>query len=221
MPRPKRNYHKRYEPVHDRLERTHPLYNAWASMLERCYYEKSPAYTNYGGRGITVCDEWLHFKNFANDMGMKPSKAHSLDRIENDLGYSKQNCRWASRTEQNYNRRKFKNNTTGHSGVIPLNNGYEARLHYGGVRYRLGRFDTILEAIEARRLAELEIAQGKLPTTPKETVWRSSTSKHRGITPHKDGGYIVRTTIDGKRIYLGYFKTLDEALNAKRNGNRS
>jgi len=82
----------------------HPLYRTWKSMMLRCYNEKNQDYHNYGGRGITVCDRWHDVKNFILDMGEK-SYGQSLDRVNNDLGYSEENCRWASNLEQSRNKR--------------------------------------------------------------------------------------------------------------------
>lgn len=78
----------------------------WLKMIRRCLNSKDKAYKNYGGRGITVCKYWIEsFDIFFNDMGKRPSKKHTLDRINNDKGYSKQNCRWATWVEQQSNRR--------------------------------------------------------------------------------------------------------------------
>lgn len=219
--RPVRKYHKRHDPVDNYQERCHPYYSTWANMLTRCYWTGDQNYMNYGGRGINVCSRWLHFKNFVADMGVKPDPTFSLERIDNDLGYSKDNCKWASRSDQCLNRRTFKNNSVGHTGVTKIKDRYEARVDYEGVRYRLGRYGTLEEAIAARIVAKSEIVAGNKPTIPDETLWCTSTTKFRGITAHKDGGYIARTTVNGKRIYLGYFKTIEEAENAKRSGSRS
>ena len=81
-----------------------PTYNAWAAMLRRCELPTSPNYPRYGGRGITVCDRWHVFENFLADMGEKP-KGLSLDREKNNLGYSPDNCRWATRKTQANNTR--------------------------------------------------------------------------------------------------------------------
>lgn len=73
-------------------------------MINRCENKKHIRYHQYGGRGITVCDEWKSFKKFVKDMGEKPV-GMSLDRINNNKGYFKKNCRWATPKEQNMNRR--------------------------------------------------------------------------------------------------------------------
>lgn len=82
-----------------------PEYRAWIHMNERCNNPKCAEYSNYGGRGITISVEWRDYARFFADMGARPSNKHSLERINNSLGYSKDNCKWATRKEQSRNRR--------------------------------------------------------------------------------------------------------------------
>ena len=79
-------------------------YKVWAGMMRRCYNKNEKCYERYGGRGISVDESWHDYKNFIRDMGRRPSKDHSIDRLKNELGYSKDNCAWRSRKEQCNNR---------------------------------------------------------------------------------------------------------------------
>lgn len=79
-----------------------PEYVVWERMRSRCYNPNDKRYSRYGGRGIQVCTEWDDFSTFLRDMGERPT-GMTLERVDNDLGYCKQNCRWASRQEQNHN----------------------------------------------------------------------------------------------------------------------
>lgn len=85
-------------------------YKCWDNMIQRCTNENRDNYENYGGRGIKVCESWrVNFRNFLNDMGDKPIGL-TLDRIDNDGNYEKDNCRWATYSTQNKNRRKQQRN---------------------------------------------------------------------------------------------------------------
>jgi hypothetical protein len=83
-----------------------PEYSAWQNMITRCSPSNKAGYHLYGGRGITVCDRWRDsFENFLVDMGNRPSPNHSIDRINVNGNYEKDNCRWATTKEQAENRR--------------------------------------------------------------------------------------------------------------------
>lgn len=83
-------------------------YNIWRNLKARCSNTNNPAYSRYGGRGITFCDKWTEFSGFIEDMGIRPD-GMTLDRIDNDKGYYKENCRWASYYTQRHNQRIHKN----------------------------------------------------------------------------------------------------------------
>jgi hypothetical protein len=78
-------------------------YKSWRAMREKCLNPKDPSYSYYGERGIGICKEWDSFETFLADIGIRP-EGHSLDRIDNTKGYSKDNCRWASSITQSRNR---------------------------------------------------------------------------------------------------------------------
>ena len=84
-----------------------PEYRIWTDIKTRCYNKNHSSYSNYGGRGIKMCDRWLEsFDNFFEDMGKRPSKKYTLDRINNDGNYEKYNCRWATQSQQCRNQRR-------------------------------------------------------------------------------------------------------------------
>jgi hypothetical protein len=84
-----------------------PTYRSWQEMKARCTKPSHISYPNYGGRGISFISEWARFDRFFADMGTRPDNM-SLDRRDNELGYSKENCKWSGRIEQNSNRRSVR-----------------------------------------------------------------------------------------------------------------
>jgi len=86
-----------------KTDRATSEYRSWLCMHMRCLYPSVNRYAQYGGRGIKVCERWKDFRNFLSDMGFKPSTEHSIDRINHDGNYEPENCRWATRSEQQSN----------------------------------------------------------------------------------------------------------------------
>ena len=129
-------------------------YNTWKRMLHRCSSPKNKDYKSYGGRGITVCEEWLDVTNFVAwcDLTRPNIEGLSLDRIDVNGNYEPSNCRWADRTTQAVNQRIKGNNTSGFVGVDfrPSENKYVARISILGDRVHIGCFPTKEEAVLAR-----------------------------------------------------------------------
>lgn len=132
-------------------------YKSWLKMKERCYAESYREKDYYQDRGIEVCPEWKEsFENFFADMGERP-EGTSLDRIDCNLGYFKENCRWADLTIQAYNRRMNTNNTSGRTGVFQLKNGnWQAIISHYKEKVILAYNVSFEDACKAREEGELK-----------------------------------------------------------------
>jgi len=133
-----------------------PTCSSWASMLARVRGTAGPrSIRDYKDRGITVCKRWLVFKNFLTDMGPRPA-GKTLDRKNNDGNYTKRNCRWATRAEQNTNRRPY--NVLKVRGVRYRRNRYQVQVCWKGWTHHAGCFHSLEEAKTAyhRKLTQLK-----------------------------------------------------------------
>lgn len=130
----------------------HELYTVWCNMKSRCNNKNSKYYSNYGGRGIEVCERWLDIKNFIEDMYPSFEQGLSLDRMDVDGNYSKENCRWATRNIQQRNTRKIcSKNTSGYRGVTfdKKTNKWKTQIVVNGKIIYLGYFIDKTDAAKA------------------------------------------------------------------------
>lgn len=136
---------------HGKFKTTHGMrksstYCTWQSIKDRCLRTTSKDYARYGGKGITMCKEWADsFECFLSDMGEKP-KGCSIDRIDNTKGYSKENCRWATSSEQQRNKR---NSRTWLIKGMVFETLSEAANHFGVTEITVRRW--VVGAFDARR----------------------------------------------------------------------
>lgn len=134
-------------------------YKTWVSMIRRCTKENEKDYPRYGGRGIKVCDSWLNsFENFYADMGERPSLNHSIDRFNVNGNYEPSNCRWATSSQQERNKRLNPKNTSGYPGVTwcKKHNYWKVKITVNDKNIHVGSFHSLEEAIDARKQAEIK-----------------------------------------------------------------
>ena len=130
------------------------LYRTWKNMRQRCLNKNNKSYENYGGRGISICDEWkndyIKFYNWSINNGYEDN--FTIDRINNDGNYEPNNCRWTSRFVNASNRETFKNNKSGYSGVyfFKPTKKWASLLRYKNKLNSLGHYLTKKEALDAR-----------------------------------------------------------------------
>ena len=177
-------------------------YTSWQAMNQRCYNKNQKAYKNYGGRGIRVCDRWrgkTGFLNFIADMGERPTSVHTLDRIDNNGNYEASNCRWATRAEQNRNKRDNK------------------LLTYGGVTKTVSEWGESLGSdvnlVNSRLRYGWDVDRA-LTTPPKRSskkgvIWESSKRRWRAYL-----------TYNKKRVLYRLFVTEEEAIAARINAEK-
>ena len=135
-----------------------PEYKAWKAMKQRCFNPNNKQYLDWGGRGITVCDRWKNsFENFLADMGLKPTPKHSIDRIDNDDNYFSDNCRWATKAEQQNNQRTKPLITIGNDTYTiaqwTTEKGYDKSVIHNRLKYGWSDYDAVMTPVKQRKSA--------------------------------------------------------------------
>lgn len=180
--------------------RFHPLYGVWCGMKSRCYNKNSQDYPNYGGRGIVVCDEWLNdFSKFVRDMGDRPP-GNSLDRIDVNLGYCPENCKWSNNETQG-------NNKT--DNVFIEYNGKTRSLSQWAREYNL----TVRLLWQRLNLLNWNIE--KALTTPVRKIRKDHEQRNCGVSNTLDHGHAARNQTSP--TYNSYNAMLSRCRNPNNN----
>ncbi len=135
-----------------------PEFLAWQHMKQRCENKKNKRYTNYGGRGIRVCDRWSNFQSFLDDMGAMPFARAQIDRIDVNGDYEKNNCRWVTNAQNSKNKNIQANNKCGFKGVcfVPARKKYIAQIGCDKKNIHLGYFGNAIDAARAYDAAAIK-----------------------------------------------------------------
>jgi len=172
----------------------HGLFVTWRMMNVRCYDSRHKAYYCYGGKGISVCEQWkwdnpFGFFNFIKDVGERPIN-HTLDRIDGDCGYSKINCKWSTKREQQNNLSIFRNNTSGFQGVSITDTHCLSKIYLNGSMCTVGVFDINNKEKANERyllIKECKMLHGDIKA---KELWR----KLDGVTPINKKPYYGKTS---------------------------
>lgn len=203
------------------------LYSIRSGIKNRCLDKNNKHYSDYGGRGITICEEWKEnyetFRDWALANGYQDGL--TIDRIDNDKGYYPENCRWVSQNIQSQNTRRLrKNNTSGYRGVSCKKGRFEASISHNGEIVLLGLYSTPLAAAIARdeyvikhntnhtlnNISKEEAADGRLPP-----LKISRLSKYPGVyKASTEGKWISECRVEKKQKYLGTYDSEEEAYQA-------
>lgn len=210
----------------------HPLFATWRMMNVRCYDTRHKSYHRYGGRGIKVCEDWYWgkesgFYKFIEDMPEKP-EGFTLDRVDNDKNYSKDNCKWASRKQQQNNLSIGTKNSSGYIGVSKHEGDWISNIMLDGKRVLLGRFKNkkdahhfykevkVIKMEKGDKIALSYVESFKQPINGKRS-YKGKTSRYYGVRLHRDGvRYSAATHYrDSKGIlkqkYLGLYESEEDA----------
>lgn len=125
-------------------ERAH-LCHSWVQMRQRCSNQNHPRYADYGGRGISVCERWDSFDSFVSDMGPRPTRFHTIERVNNNGNYEPGNCRWATRAEQCSNKRNCLYVTIGKERITLKEACRRLQLPYKQIHSRVNRLGWPIE----------------------------------------------------------------------------
>lgn len=216
----------------------HPLHTTWRMMNVRCYDIRHKAYHRYGGRGVLVCMDWRWDNpkglfNFVNDVGERP-EGTTLDRIDNDEAYSKNNCKWSTKKEQQNNIGLGLRNTSGDMGVcyVAEHNAWTAQIGLLGKTKNLGMFNLEDKALAVERyetIKKIKIEQGdqaaydyyltlKDLTPIGKQKRRNKTSQYYGVAKARKAKWRAFTNeyVDGKlkQINLGQHENELDAYQA-------
>lgn len=184
-----------------------PMYALWSHMKDRCLNENNTRYKSYGGRGITVCERWMDFQNFLSDMGERP-EGMTLDRIDNDKGYSPDNCRWATNKQQQRNKTNNKLITYKGETKTLADWADDLGLDYYRVLQRMFNGWEFEDAIDFSLL--------KNPKVPASLSNRNRTG-HLGVSFHKASKkYVAKIYRNRKSIHLGLFDNIEDAVAARK-----
>lgn len=188
------------------------VYSSWYSMKSRCYNKNQLCYKNYGGRGITICEEWrnsfIAYYEFVSKLLNYGVDGYTLDRIDNNGNYEPSNVKYSTDSEQANNRRVF--GVSQYKGVSWRKdcNKWVAYIKINGKRIHLGHFDNELKASEAHQKALFNNKNG----IPIEVKKPKHSSKFKGVHWHKGAKkWHARIQIKGKQINLGLFTNELEA----------